>query len=138
MKHTPTPAEYNQGESTPLPWEVESGFDEICKDGTRIPTWNIVAPKGWMESNGTFSRCSVMSELESEGDARLIVTAVNSHAQLVEACKHAMTAMQLWGSVHKFFGSNDPDGDPLHVFYPTLDVLRAAIALAEPGKEMKP
>ena len=94
MTHTPTPEEYNTGNSTPLPWEVEPGFYEVCNNGTRIPTWNVIAPRGWLETNGTFSKCSIMSALESEGDARLIVTAVNSHAQLVEACKWIVDSVE--------------------------------------------
>ena len=134
MTHTPTPEEYNTGNSTPLPWEVEPGFYEVCNNGTRIPTWNVIAPRGWLETNGTFSKCSVVPELESEGDARLIVTAVNSHAQLVEALTLARNAMQRWGSCFNMIASNDPDGDPMHPFYPTLDVIRAALRAA--GKEV--
>ena len=119
MTHTPTPKEYNTGNSTPLPWEVEPGFDEVCNDGTRIPTWNIMAPKGWMESNGTFSKCSVVPELESEGDARLIVTAVNSRAQLVEALKRTLSWL-----------SSYPGGGALDCY----EQARAALAAA--GEEV--
>ena len=77
-----TPEEYNSQEGTPGAWIVEEGFSQFLKDGTKLKTWNVMAPHGWMEPDGTFFKCSVACGLEDEADARLIARAVNAHRGL--------------------------------------------------------
>lgn len=72
MKAQETQAEHNDmGKHTAGPWEIES-FATKYPD---LRTYNVNAPKAWMQDDGTFRECCVVSELDSEPDARLIAAA---------------------------------------------------------------
>lgn len=98
---------------SPLPWAVHAA-DEIL-DGNI----ELVAKLWAFPSDGR-------DRLEARNaNARLIVTAVNSHAQLVEACREAEAAIE-WEDPSRETGT-----DKETRLAEALEQLRAAIAKAE-------
>ncbi len=63
---------------TPGPWIVETW-------PTKYPDlfeYNVLAPRGWTNQDGTLQTCGVVSGLDSEDDARLIAAAPDILAAL--------------------------------------------------------
>jgi hypothetical protein len=57
---------------TPGPWIVEEHKNPQYPD---LPTFDVVAPKGWQEPSGEYKVCGVASGLDSREDAHLIAAA---------------------------------------------------------------
>lgn len=113
-KHTPTPWMYRQPEAGPLTplGERENWPFHIDRQGTPGKTdWGVLICKCWGHVTES-----------AEANAKLIVRAVNSHAQLLAACK---AAEQL---IYSRWGIRTGEGTPSSI---VLEQLGAAIAAAE-------
>lgn len=112
---------------TPTPWHlgtmlVDPGVEGW--DGTiqAPPTPDDVADA---QARGYDPAPYTVAEVGDEADARLIVTAVNAHADLLAACEKVAAWLKHEGNVIQI-GTNE-EVDP----WPMLDVLQAAIAKAK-------
>lgn len=84
---------------TPTPWDVDDGDNVSIFE---LDTFDFIAEASWSDKRRS----------QAEANAAFIVRAVNSHYQLLEACKRALSM---------------PDGTL------TPDILANAIAKAEGG-----
>lgn len=98
---------------TPGPWYVENHW---ITDSTGLVTIAAMPIVQISESNEVKP-----GELDNPANAALIVTAVNSHAALLAACKAALACLTM-------------DSDSEEDYAPEIKKLRSAIALAQEGK----
>jgi hypothetical protein len=104
-------------ESSPLPWELVEATEH---HGPYITTqWGTTICDLYNMSSAMFSPPRPIHHVDAVANARLIVTAVNSHAELLEAAKEMVSAIAMRSLPSFIWGS------------PRCEMLRAAIAKAE-------
>lgn len=110
---------------TPTPWKVLHDTHKIGGHPNHL--FRFISTANWTEDDGDFSSTGeIIAKLTDshniKANAAFIVTACNSHAALVEACRFALskqTAAGIWDDCDRKNASQ----------------LRAALALAEGGAE---
>lgn len=115
MKHTAGPL------ASLRPWRVEQSPEGF---------WQVWTARD--ETPGSRNNYVIADGIQSEDEARLIVAAVNSHAQLLEACKWFMSALD--SGVLQRSITNDAQNDfafRMVNFVAALHQAKAAIAAAE-------
>jgi len=109
---------------SPLPWR-KGNVSSIVSDGT--PDGQPPNPEQFQNFYGGQPVCVAMFET----DADLVLQAVNSHADLLEACEHALELMQM-ATVDNGVYSPSGQSEGEHWRQLCMKELQEAIAKAKP------